>query len=85
MVRLGYQGLEYVRTGRITLPMNDWEGEVCRRIRRGEETKATALDIARTLEREIEDAVDASPLPDAPNLPALNAWLHRAYTTAWDS
>lgn len=84
-VRLGVQGLELMRTGRIELPMiKHWRHYILA-IRRGEIPHDQVLRIVGMLEAEIRKAQAESKLPDEPNYEAVNRWLHRAYTEAWKS
>jgi hypothetical protein len=50
-VRLGYQGAEYLKTGRLTLPMEEGR-DYCMAVRRGEIRLA---DVIRTIERLEQD------------------------------
>jgi hypothetical protein len=47
MIRLGFQGMEYLKTGRISLPMPPGPRQYCRAIREG---KATLNDVVHAVE-----------------------------------
>lgn len=51
-VRLGYQGVEYLETGRLTLPM-DAGREYCMSVRRGEVALAEVVQVLEDLERQL--------------------------------
>ena len=50
MCRLGYQGLEYLSTGRITLPVPEPEGAWLREVRQGNVEFAEVVRVAESLE-----------------------------------
>lgn len=83
MLRLGFQGVEFLRTGKLTLPMVGPEQEFVMSIRRGEVDLNDALTTAGELEREVEDLFDTSPLPGYPDYDVVNAWLVHAYQRSW--
>lgn len=84
MVRLGFQGVELLTTGRITLPMPAQERELVRAIRAGRVTMEEALDIAGDLETLLRDLTESSPLRAEPDRDAADAWLVSAYRRSWD-
>lgn len=87
MLRLGYQGNELLRTGKITLPMAGKSGEVCRSVRRGEKPGEQGLQWcltqAESLERRIDTALTTTKLADAPDYQRLNSWLVSAHLRHW--
>lgn len=84
MVRLGFQGVELLTTGRITLPMPGQERELVRAIRGGRVTMEEALDIAGDLEALLRDLTESSPLRAEPDRETADAWLVSAYRRSWD-
>lgn len=84
MLRLGVQGVEFLNTGRLTLPMEGEDQQFIMSVRRGEIDLNEALTRAGELEREVEDLIDTSPLDPTPDYDAVNAWLVQAYTKAWN-
>lgn len=84
MVRLGLQGVELLRTGRVTLPMPEPERTWLRQLRRGEHTKQAALDVALDLELQLAVLVDTSPLPRQPERKVADEWLIYAYQYQWE-
>jgi predicted nucleotidyltransferase len=83
MLRLGYQGLELLRTGQISLPMKGHALRVCQRVRQGGETKDWCLAEAVMLEAHLEQAMKESRLPDAPSWDRINHWLVDAHLRHW--
>jgi hypothetical protein len=83
MVRLGFQGVELLTTGRITLPMPPQERELVRAIRGGSVTMEEALEIAGDLEELLRDLTESSPLRAEPDRETADAWLVSAYQRSW--
>jgi uncharacterized protein len=84
-VRLGYQGVEYLTTGKLTLPMRVG-GDVCMRIRRGEVPLSVVIAMIEELEVQIFELLDGkSPLPRVPDFKRIDALLVRLYREAWDA
>lgn len=83
MVRLGFQGVEYLETGRLTLPMPEEARERCRAIRTGGVSKEASLALARELEARLSDLLTTSPLPEEPDYAAVDRFLIDAYTEHW--
>lgn len=86
-LRLGYQGLEVVRDGCLTLPMPDEERERVLRVKRGEvanvdevmtEIADVRADVAARLER------GQTPLPVDPDETTLSAWSVSAHRRHWN-
>lgn len=84
MLRLGYQGVEYLETGRLTLPMQEDERSFIFSVRRGEVDINDVLTRAGELEQRLEDLLDTSPLPAGPDYDTVNSWLVSAYAKAWE-
>jgi hypothetical protein len=83
MVRLGVQGVEFLTTGKITLPMPEPWLTWIRDLRVGKHTKEEALEAAEDLEHQIEAILDTSELPERPDRDRVNGLLVRMYTDAW--
>ncbi len=84
-LRLGIQGVEYLRTGRISLPVPEPELTALREVRRGEWDLARVLGWTAQLEAALEELGESSPLPPEPDLEWVNDWLHRSYVSYWKS
>ena len=83
MIRLGLQGIEVMRTGRMTLPMAEPERSRLRAIRTGSETMQQVTTWAGELEAELRDLLDASPLPPEPDSARVERWMVDAYLQHW--
>lgn len=83
MLRLGHQGVELLRTGRLTLPMANPARQFLMDVRYGRIDIQTVLTVAGELERELKDLIDSSPLPAHPDREGIEAWLQRMYLEAW--
>lgn len=85
MVRLGVQGVEFLRTGRLELPMAEpWRSRVVA-VRQGQVTLNDVLTLAGELEREMKDLLDTSPLPDHPDTRTVERWMLEMYYQHWSS
>jgi uncharacterized protein len=86
ILRLGIQGLEYARTGDITVPMKADDRAFLIDVRTGGVTLESALQLAEKNEEELRRVLlDAKEcvLPDAPDREAVDQFLVYAYQTAW--
>lgn len=84
MCRLGLQGVEYLQTGRLTLPVPEPHLSNLRELRSGKMQYADALAWADDLAGTLRSLLDGgSPLPEQPNRTVANDWLIRVYRTAW--
>lgn len=83
MLRLGFQGVEYLRTGRLTLPMAEPARSYLRGVRLGRESFQAVLTRAGELERELKDLLETSPLPETPDTNTVETWMIRTYWDHW--
>ena len=83
IMRLGYQGIEYMNTGQLTLPMPEPQRTFIVQVRKGEITEDAVLSQAGILEVELKEAIEASPLPDEPKYEIVNRWLIEKYQLWW--
>lgn len=83
MLRLGYQGVEYLESGKLTLPMPTHVREFVLAARKGDVEFNEIMEEAGALERKVEDLLDTSPLPETPDYDQVNAWLCSVYPRAW--
>jgi len=82
-LRLGVQGIEYLSTGRITLPVPEPQLTALREVRQGRWSLADVLSWYDDLEAELTALADTDPLPPEPDRAWINSWLHRSYTRSW--
>lgn len=83
LVRLGYQGLEFMRTGVITLPLPVSGRERVIAIRTGLVSQVEVLEEAAELESNLRAAISTSPLPEEPQRDEIDRFLVEAYEEAW--
>ena len=82
-LRIGYQGLELLETGRITLPMPEPRRVGAARVRAG---KVPLEDVLEHLDRvtlRLEVASKRRDLPAKPDIDAVDAFVVRTYRQAW--
>lgn len=83
IIRLGYQGVELMTTGQISLPMPLVQRAEVLDIRTGHSTFDHVLSRAGRLEAQIRDLLDTSPLPEHPDEEEINSFLQDSYLKAW--
>lgn len=84
MLRLGYQGVEYLTTGRLTLPLPADPGDWLREVRQGHEEFELVIDVAESLEAQVKKLLAGdSPLPDEPDRKKIEKWVIDAHLTTW--
>jgi hypothetical protein len=83
VVRLGYQGCELLKTGRLTLPMPEAQREIVRDIRSGKWRLEDVSEMIDTLETSLTGEYNRSPLPEAPDYLAVERWMIERYVSAW--
>jgi hypothetical protein len=84
MVRLGIQGVEYLTTGRITLPIPEPERTWLRDLRQGRHTMREALDRAQELDEQLERIIASSSLPERPDRRRIDEFLAATYREWWE-
>lgn len=77
MLRLGHQGVEFLETGRLTLPMREPVRTHLMDVRQGRSNLADVLAECKELESRLTTLLETSPLPLEPN---LNAFLRASAT-----
>lgn len=83
ILRLGFQGVELLTTGKITLPMPEKEREFVFGVRQGKYSLHETLTQAGELERELKDLIDSSELPEHPNRELLEKHMIDMYWGVW--
>lgn len=84
MLRLGHQGVEYLQTGHLTLPIGPEIADPLRAVRRGDVPIAEVIAHAESLEEQLKRLLDGdSPLPDHPNEAKVERWLIDAHRVLW--
>lgn len=84
VLRLGFQGIEYMETGRLTLPMPPDERAYCFSARCGEIALAEIIDRAGELKHRLTRLVESdSPLREQPDESVISDFLVAAYEEHW--
>jgi hypothetical protein len=83
MLRLGFQGVELLTTGRLSLPMREPERSYLLDVRRGKVSEQDCLTRAGELERELAELEATSVLPEAPAERQVEEWVLDAYRRSW--
>jgi uncharacterized protein len=83
VARLGYQGIELLSTGRLTLPMPEPARTRIMDIRTGKVGLEDAIDEINEIERRLVAAVEESPLPSEPDYARVDVFLTDAYRESW--
>ena len=79
IIRLGFQGIDYMTAGAFPIPMPDEQRDTILAIRTGEMDESTALTLAGHLEADLKDAIDSTLLPDKPHYNVVNDFLIDTY------
>lgn len=85
MLRLGLQGVEFMETGQISLPMREDERLRVLAVRCGEVSLNDILTEVGMLETRLRDLHDTSPLPERPNAAAIEGWMLDVYYSHWQA
>ena len=83
MLRLGFQGVELLTTGRLSLPMREPERSFLVDVRLGKVSEQECLTRAGELEQELSDLATTSPLPEEPDEVRVEEWVLEAYRRRW--
>lgn len=83
MLRLGYQGIELLSTGRMSMPMQEETRLYLLSVRRGESTAEAVLRRCGELEDELRGLLTTSPLPESPDRAYVEHWMLGAYWNWW--
>lgn len=75
LLRLLLSARDLLRTGELTVDVGEHRERLLR-IRHGEESWESVEAWRHALHRELDDALDDSPLPAAPDVTRVDAWLH---------
>lgn len=83
MLRLGFQGIELLETGRITLPIPEPDLTFLRGVRTGAVPLSEVTKRAEHNEAKLLGLAESAPVPEAPDESAVDAWLVSAYRRHW--
>lgn len=83
MLRLGYQGVEYLESGRLTLPMREPVRSHLMDVRQGRSNLPEVLAECAELETRLNALLDSSALPLEPDLATVENFVMDTYAAAW--
>src|SRR5262245_33020903 len=83
MLRLGFQGVELLTTGRLSLPMREPERSSLLDVRRGRASEEECTTTTDRSENELTDLATTSPLVDEPNEARVEEWVLDVYRRRW--
>ncbi len=83
VLRLGYQGIEFLESGALTLPLPEPQRSRVLDVRTGRVAFAEVLAEADELRDRMEALLQTSELPEHPDHDAVNTFLADAYRTWW--
>ena len=81
--RLGVQGLEYMHSGKLTLPVQQPYRDYLLAIRNGERTLEEVTRWIEELETDLKYKIDNCSLPPMPDMDRINKFLVEAYQECW--
>jgi uncharacterized protein len=83
LLRLSYQGVEYLETGRLTLPVPEpLVSHLCD-VRLGRVPLSDVIAESMEVEARLEGLLETSPLPPYPDTDRIDAFLVETYTGWW--
>jgi hypothetical protein len=85
VLRLGYQGIEFLETGTLTLPLPEPNRTHILDVRNGRVPFPDVLDEANELQQRLETLLQMSPLAEHPDHDAVNEFLADAYRSWWST
>lgn len=85
LVRLGYQGVELLETGKLAMPMPEPDRTTVKAIKEGKHTLNEVLQLSGDLDAKLGDLIKDSPIRDLPDLFTVEAWMRKAYQRAWET
>lgn len=83
MLRLAYQGVEFLESGRLTLPIREPVRSHLMDVRQGRSNLSDVLAECTQLEMHLGELLDSSPLPEEPDLKTVESFVMDAYAAAW--
>lgn len=83
MLRLGYQGVEFLESGRLTLPVREPIRSHLMDVRQGRSNLPDILAECTHLEVQLGELLDSSQLPSEPDYKTVESFVMEAYAAAW--
>ena len=85
LLRLGLQGVELLRSGRITLPIQDADRKLLLEVRAGKIKLEDVLRKATDFEDTMKKLYDDCPLQAEPDYNKIERWMTRIYFRQWSA
>jgi predicted nucleotidyltransferase len=79
VVRLGLQGVEYMSTGRVTMPMRQSERDIVLSVRAGKMAEPAAIELSETLEQDLRSAIARCPFRGKPDTVEVERLVSKFY------
>jgi hypothetical protein len=84
-LRRGFQGIDLLTTGRISLPIREPDRSFLRSVRHGELPLPEVLDGVADVEQRLVALQTSSAVPPEPDRVWVDDWLHRSYLSFWNT
>ena len=84
-LRLGFQGVELLTTGRLTLPVPEPDRGYLRSVRRGEVPKEEVIAAVGASEAKLDRLRSSGAVPEQPDRRWVDDWLHRSSLRYWQT
>lgn len=84
VLRLGYQGVELLETGRLVLPLVGEVRDNLLAVKTGKWSLNEGLQLVGDLEMKVKDLVKDGPIRDQPDLPMVEKWMRATYHATWE-
>lgn len=84
IIRLGLQGIEVLKEGRLCLPMKEENRKLVIDIRIGKYPLSKVLSLANDLHRDLKAAYNSSSLPEFSDRRYIENWMINAYLNYWN-
>lgn len=85
VVRLGFQGVELLETGKLELPVTGLTHEMLMAIKAGKWGLNEVLQVAGDLEQQLKDLVKDGPLQDQADTSRVERWMQGVYWETWQA
>jgi uncharacterized protein len=85
VVRLGFQGVELLETGKLEMPMPENPRKAVLRIKEGKYSFDEVMQLTGDLETQIKDLVKDGPIRDLPDYEGVEKWMQDCYFETWQA
>ena len=84
-IRLGFQGIELLETGKLTMPMQDDARQIVMDIRAGRWEQKNVIGVGQEMEAHLLGLQTSTELRNQPDTNAVDRFLIRMYQTQWST